>query len=101
MNTELKIVMQNEVGSAIGNDAKSLCVVWKNEEEQNDEFANLIVDAGNTIQSCGLLPSELLKQNQEMREMLKRVRSYDICCYSDSWHKLLTDVINTIESINP
>jgi len=30
----------------------------------------LVADAGNTIQSCGLLPSELLKQRDEMREML-------------------------------
>ncbi|TDX83976.1 hypothetical protein [Epilithonimonas xixisoli] len=71
MNTELKIVMQNEVGTAIGNDTKSLCLVWKNEDEQNNELANLIIDAGNTIQSCGLLPSQLLKQRDEMREMLK------------------------------
>ena len=31
----------------------------------------LFADAGNTIQSCGLLPSELLKQRDEMIEMLE------------------------------
>ena len=32
--------------------------------------AELIVDAGNTAQACGLLPSELLKQRDELREAL-------------------------------
>lgn len=38
--------------------------------------AELIADAGNTIQSCGLLPSELLKQRDEMREMIKEAIHY-------------------------
>ena len=45
----------------------------------NDEFfdlasdkiyAELIADAGNTAQKCGLLPSELLKQRDELKEAL-------------------------------
>lgn len=35
------------------------------------ENAKLIADAGNTIQSCGLLPSELLKQRDELRDFLR------------------------------
>ena len=33
--------------------------------------AELICDAGNTAQSCGLLPSELLRQRDELKEALK------------------------------
>ena len=32
--------------------------------------AELICDAGNTAQSCGLLPSELLRQRDELKEAL-------------------------------
>ena len=41
----------------------------KKYEEELDECradAELITDAGNTAQKCGLLPSELLKQRDEM-----------------------------------
>ena len=33
----------------------------------------LFADAGNTIQSCGLLPSELLKQRDKLRKMLENI----------------------------
>ena len=36
-----------------------------------DEDAPLIADAGNTAQKCGLLPSELLQQRDELREALE------------------------------
>ena len=39
--------------------------------EERIADANLIIDAGNTIQSCGLLPSQLLKQRNELLEALK------------------------------
>lgn len=35
-----------------------------------DKDAALIADAGNTAQKCGLLPSELLQQRDELREAL-------------------------------
>ena len=35
--------------------------------------AALIIDAGNTAQKCGLLPSELLRQRDELREALKQI----------------------------
>ena len=38
-----------------------------NEVERN---ALLIADAGNTAQKCGLLPSELLQQRDELKEAL-------------------------------
>ena len=35
-----------------------------------DAHATLIADAGNTAQKCGLLPSELLRQRDELKEEL-------------------------------
>ena len=34
--------------------------------------ADLICDAGNTAQKCGLLPSELLRQRDELKEALSK-----------------------------
>lgn len=40
--------------------------------------ANLFVDAHNTAQSCGLLPSELLKQRDELIDAIKEfMRKYE------------------------
>jgi len=39
----------------------------------NKKDAELICDAGNTAQKCGLLPSELLRQRDELREALKEI----------------------------
>jgi len=38
--------------------------------ECEDADAELICDAGNTAQKCGLLPSELLQQRDELKEEL-------------------------------
>jgi len=45
------------------------------EDKTNEAEANmkLCCDAGNTAQKCGMLPSELLKQNEELREALKNI----------------------------
>lgn len=42
------------------------------EEHSN---AKLIADAGTTANKCGLLPSELLDQREEMLEFLKTIES--------------------------
>jgi len=59
--------------------------------------AELIVDANLTIQSCGLLPSELKKQNDEMREVLKKVltiiENQDSIDYSSPLHYEIEDAI--------
>lgn len=39
-------------------------------EAKNKADVDLIVDAGNTSQKCGLLPSELLQQRDELKEAL-------------------------------
>jgi hypothetical protein len=36
--------------------------------------ASLIIDAGNTAQKCGLLPSELLRQRDELKEQLELIK---------------------------
>lgn len=38
---------------------------------ENYANAELVIDAGNTAQKCGLLPSELLRQRDELREALQ------------------------------
>ena len=43
---------------------------WNTSGEEATANAQLICDAGNTSNKCGLLPSELLKQRNEMREIL-------------------------------
>ena len=40
------------------------------EIEQYKALAELFADAGNTAQKCGLLPSELLRQRDELKEAL-------------------------------
>lgn len=65
-----------------------------------EEHAILIADAGNTIQSCGLLPSELLKQNDDMRELLTSILNG----YGNTGEDMTAfknDVKKYIESTNP
>jgi hypothetical protein len=87
MNTELKIISQNKIGIDIGIEAEeSIITIWGNiyrEDEEYQNLAKLIIDSNSTFQSCGLLPSELLKQRDEMRELLKYLKlkgglGYDI-----------------------
>ena len=49
--------------------------------ECEDADAELIADAGNTAQKCGLLPSELLQQRDELREALINVMAIIKDCY--------------------
>ena len=43
---------------------------WGSPGEELQANATLICDAGNTAQKCGLLPSELLQQRDELKEAL-------------------------------
>ena len=45
---------------------------WHNKVRWEDN-AKLICDAGNTYQKCGLLPSELLKQRDELLQTLQQI----------------------------
>lgn len=42
------------------------------EDKEGLANANLIADAGNTTNKCGLLPSELLEQRDELLSMLRK-----------------------------
>ena len=69
--------------------------------EERIADANLIIDAGNTIQSCGLLPSQLLKQNNEMRAFLNKINN-DYEAFSDlNSHGYGEELEKLIESTNP
>lgn len=50
-------------------------------EAKNKADVDLIVDAGNTAQKCGLLPSELLQQRDELKEALINVMVVVRDCY--------------------
>jgi len=51
-------------------DGKVICNVVKRFEKETKAIGELIADAGNTAQKCGLLPSELLRQRDELKEEL-------------------------------
>lgn len=75
-NFELQYNSWNEV--KIVCDRKTVATIDIDDEFYHDYStdiknadADLILDSFNTVQSCGLLPSELLKQRNDMREMLK------------------------------
>lgn len=57
--------------------------------------AELFADAGNTIQSCGLLPSELLKQRDELRDFLRIIISSEMTpiSYRKTAKKLLESTV--------
>ncbi len=56
----------------IGTDIDVWCL--KITEEEMNANAKLIADAGTTANKCGLLPSELLKQRDELLKALRAVR---------------------------
>ena len=69
--------------------------------EESKANAELFADAGNTIQSCGLLPSQLLKQNNEMRAFLNKINN-DYEAFSDlNSHGYGEELEKLIESTNP
>lgn len=46
------------------------CIILDDEVDEQTANGKLISDAGNTAQKCGLLPSELLKQRDEFKNLL-------------------------------
>lgn len=53
----------------------------RRDTDEVERNALLIADAGNTAQKCGLLPSELLQQRDELREALINVMAIIKDCY--------------------
>jgi len=54
-------------------DGLIICNIIKRFEQETETVGELIADAGNTAQKCGLLPSELMKQRDELLEALKEL----------------------------
>jgi hypothetical protein len=54
-------------------DGKVICNITKRFEKETKAVGELIADAGNVAQKCGLLPSELLKQRDELFAALKEI----------------------------
>ena len=65
--------------------------------DQMHANAELICDAGNTAQKCGLLPSELLRQRDEYKNMIRSL-ILSIAAHpdyvngeeGDEWHDLVS-----------
>lgn len=76
-------------------------VVTRNKERAHDN-AELIADAGTTYNSCGMLPSELKAQNEELLEALKKINQMsDSGSYLNALldcKKIARELIQKIES---
>ena len=70
-------------------------------KKESEDAAILIADAGNTFQSCGLLPSELLKQRDELLAALKDaygiMEDVEVINMNASAVKAIKSVINNAE----
>lgn len=55
-------------------DGKVICNVVKRFKKETEAVGVLIVDAGNTAQKCGLLPSDLLQQRDRCLMTLNNCR---------------------------
>ena len=65
-------IHQNGWSLCDDNEFTSIAGIWSTNEV---DFANakLIVDAGNTANRCGLFPSEILEQRDELLEQLRSI----------------------------
>ena len=61
---------EEEAPWLVAGDRAEKIVIYGEIKIANKKDAELIADAGNTAQKCGLLPSELLQQRDELREAL-------------------------------
>ena len=64
---------EEEAPWLVAGDRAENIVIYGEIRIANKKDAELICDAGNTAQKCGLLPSELLRQRDELREALKQL----------------------------
>jgi len=81
-----------------------VCNVTTRNTERSDKNATLISDAFNTANRCGLLPSELLEQRDELLDKLRRVlisvesiSKYDFDVQTSN--ELIDECNNTINQI--
>lgn len=69
-------------------------------ETMPKENASFIMDAYNTANKCGLLPSELLKQRDELLEALKEVRQHMTAHIPENVFDLVDTTINNATLTN-
>lgn len=55
---------------------KSIGTINATQKEEGIANVELVVDAFNTMNKCGIIPSELLKQRNELLEVLKTFKQY-------------------------
>ena len=67
---------EEEAPWLIAGDRAEKIVIYGEIKIANKKDAELIADAGNTAQKCGLLPSELLQQRDELREALNNACNF-------------------------
>ena len=85
------------VGEEIGLHYKATAILGHESKSEVQHNATLITDAGNTAQKCGLLPSELLKQRDEYKNMIRSL-ILSIAAHpdylngeeGDEWHDLVS-----------
>jgi hypothetical protein len=103
-NKTTKIIYSSTT-SKVGNIVCEAPSYFEESMKQWDAHAKLIVDAGNTTQACGLLPSELLKQRDELKRMVNSL-SLSIAAHpdyvngeeGDEWHDLVSLADELIKS---
>ena len=64
---------EEEAPWLIAGDRAEKIVIYGEIKIANKKDAELIADAGNTAQKCGLLPSELLQQRDELLKTMKSI----------------------------
>ena len=67
---------EQEAPWLVAGDKAEKIVIYGEIKITNIKDAELIADAGNTAQKCGLLPSELLKQRDELIKALRQIYRY-------------------------
>ncbi len=77
---------------------KMICSFTELPNDQELALCKLFTDAGNTAQKCGLLPSELLQQRDELRELLKRFTECMRRYWADTYQEEAPDLSLVIEA---
>ena len=77
----------------------SICDFWKDNEDRSEPFrlSEIALDAFNTANKCGLLPSELLSQRDELLSCLKKTYGKLTAQTPECVFDEITDTINQIE----
>jgi len=79
-------------------DGKVICNVVKRFKKETEAVGVLIADAGNTAQKCSLLPSELLRQRDELRSALfDMVDQFAYCFQTTTTETLGTGGLSALE----